>query len=520
MEALLIGLSLISFGALIGLGAAIEPLLAVPVVMAFLLLPLGARKPHLVVLTIAAYTPFEEFILKWVPGRLGEVLRLGPEAVLILVLGLLILRNLREGVLWRKTPLDLPVLLFLAFSAASALANEVPIVVWILGIREFTRYLILYYVVVNVEFSDKFTRILIKVLFAMVVLEAGIGLMQSLLGPQFASIFVPRAVTLGGAEIRSGFSQMLSGGTRVFGTLGRYGRLGFFLAIFLLLACGFYLSLRSRLSTLSKLVFVAFCSITLGALALSFSRTSWLVLLAGIVVLLLVSGRTKALLLVGLVPILATVVLVSFTQLETWTKSKAETATLVERYVGTFTRGYLDALSRHGRIFILTEVSPVVLRDFTWLGLGPGTIGSIATGGGTGSSGFLPQYSHEEQLGIYDRGIKRLHDVGWVAILAQVGVLGLLAFFWIFVQLGAMALYCYSRSADHFVRGFSLGYLALLVAIILGNLAMFVLSFRAISMYMWLFGGMMTTYYIRPTGRAVSCIAAPPSLDHRGHRSN
>ena len=475
-------------------------MLATPAILGVLLLPLAARKPHLVVLTIATYTPFEDFILKWLPAQHAELLRLAPEAILILLLGLLVLRNVGEGILWRRTPLDLPVLCFLALSAASALVNDVPAVVWILGIREFTRYVILYYVVVNARFTQRFTRTMVMILLAMALLQAIIGVMQSVLGVSFTSLFVPRAVSLGGAEIRPGFTQILSRRTRVFGTLGRYGRLGFFLVIFLLIAGGFYLSLRSRLGLRSKLGLLFFVALSCSALALSYSRTSWFALYIGIMALLLFSGRIKALLVAGLLPVMATLVLVSLMQLDSWTVARSEEANLTERYVATFSAGYLDALMEHGRIFILTEVSPVLLRDYPWLGLGPGTIGSIATGAGTSSAGFMPDYSHEDQLDITDPAIQRLHDVGWVAILAQVGLLGLLAYIWILAQLGIVAFYCLKKSNDQFDRGFALGYLALLAAVVLGNFAMFVLSFRAISMYIWLFGGLLTTCYQRAHG--------------------
>jgi hypothetical protein len=487
-------------GGVIGLAIGIEPMLAAPALLGMLLLPLAARKPHLVVLTIAVYTPFEDFFLKWIPAQQAELLRLAPEAVLILLLGLLVLRNLGEGILWRRTPLDLPVLCFLAFSAASALVNDVPSIIWVLGIREFARYIILYYVVVNARLSERFVKTMIVILLAMALLEAIIAVMQSILGVSFTSLFVPSAVSLGGTEIRPGFTQILSRRTRVFGTLGRYGRLGFFLVVFLLLASGLYLSQRSRLKARSKWGLLFFFALACSALALSFSRTSWFALYAGIMVLLLFSGRIRLLLLAALLPVVATVVLVSQVQLETWAIATTEEASLTDRYVATFSSGYLDALMEHGRVFILTEVAPVLLRDYPWLGLGPGTMGSIATGAGTSSAGYMSDYSHEDLLAINDPAIQRLHDVGWVAMLAQVGLLGVLAYLWIFAQLGLVAFYCLRKSSDQFYRGFALGYLALIAAIVLGNFAMFVLSFRAISMYLWLFGGLLTTCYHRLSG--------------------
>jgi hypothetical protein len=198
--------------------------------------------------------------------------------------------------------------------------------------------------------------------------------------------------------------------------------------------------------------------------------------------------------------------LLSWVTLEDWRIQEAEEASLVDRYMATFTPGYVDVLLQHGRLFSLFRVSPIVLREYPWLGLGPGTIGSIATGGGTLSPGFFPEYSHEDWLDVTDVGSQAslgyLHVVGWVSILAQVGVLGLAAYVWIIVEVLRFSLYCYRNSTEPFARGLALGYVGLLLATVLANFALFYLSLRAVSMYLWLLAGLITTVYLRlPTER-------------------
>jgi hypothetical protein len=512
---------LILCGALIGVAAAIEPMIALLVVMGILVLPWAISNIHLVVLLIAVYTPFEEFVLKWMPGSLAGVLRFAPEGLIILLLAALVLRNLGRGTLWKRTPIDLPILLFLAFSGLSAIANDVPIAVWILGIREFARYVLLYYLVVNSGLTGRFMKLLVVVLLLAAGLEASLGLLQAFLGNRFGRILVSEPVYVSSVMVRPGFSQILSGSTRIFGTLGRYERFGLFMTMFLLLGLGLCLSLGSGLRRRIWLGFAGLAMLLGPALALSFSRTSWFVVYAGTVVAFLIKRSKRILLLLIVIPVLATMVLLSWTALESWEVAKTEEASVTERFAATFSRGYIEVLLKRGRLFALGKVSPIILREYTWLGLGPGTIGSIATGGGTNSPGLLPEYSHEDWLDVSEVGradsLALLHDVGWVSILAQVGVLGLLAYGWIIFELAVVALRCYRDSAEWFVRGFALGYLALLAAVLLANFAMFSFSYR-ISMYVWLFGGMLTLFYtqlretsVRSGGRPSEARAARPS---------
>jgi hypothetical protein len=509
----LVCVCLVSCGLLIGVFAAIEPLLAILVVVALPLIPWAVRNVHVVVLLLAVYTPFEEFILKWLPGSLAAALRFAPEALILLLLAMIVLRNIGHGTWWKKTPLDLPAALFLVFSALSALAYDVPAAVWILGIREFARYVFLYYLVVNAGLTYKMIKVMTGALLAAAALEAAIGLLQVALGNQFSVLLVPRDVVVQGVLVREGFTQILSGGTRIFGTLGRYSRFGLYLCLSGLLASGLYVCLRGKLTRVQEAVFVTFGGLVAAAMVFSFSRTSWFSLYAGGLVVLLLARWKKLLLLALVIPAVVTVLVLSSVVIEDWQFSQAEEATLSERYAATFSPEYLELLFTRGRLFVIGRVSVILLREYTWLGLGPGTMGSIATGGGTNSPGLIPEYSHEEWLDVSDVGytasLKYLHDVGWVAILSQVGLLGIAAYVWMIAELVRTALRLFLKSTDPFLRGLSAGYVALVVAVTLSNFAVFSLSLRAVSMYVWLLGGMLAVHLIRLSNQGPDASAVP-----------
>ena len=514
LQTSLIWVCLLACGLLIGAFTALEPALAIVGVLGLVPLPWAISHIPIVVLLLAVYTPFEEFVLKWLPGSVANGLRYGPEALILLLLAALLLRNIREGMWWKKTPLDLPAALFLIFSGLSALAYDVPAVVWILGIREFARYLLLYYVVVNTGITYRAMRVLTAALLGAAAVEAGIGLMQVVLGSEFSLFLVPQQVVVGEVLVREGFTQIITGGTRIFGTLGRYSRFGLYLGIFILLASGLFLCLRRRLTAMQTAGFVAFAALVAPAMVLSFSRTSWLVMYAGGVVLLAVVRWKKMLLVALLLPVVATAVLLSSVVIEDWRAGQAEEASLTERFASTFSPEYLDVLFTRGRLFIVTRVAPIVLREHTWLGVGPGTMGSIATGAGTNNPGLLPEYSHEDWLDISEVGraasLSFLHDVGWVSILTQIGLLGTVAYLWMICELMRTALRVFAGTDDPFLRGLSAGYVALAVAVALSNFAVFSFSLRAVSMYLWLFGGMLTAHFIRVRAEKSSAPAQLP----------
>jgi ABC-type multidrug transport system fused ATPase/permease subunit len=476
---------------MVGALATIGPVVALLAAVACAVALLVVRYPFLTLMLIAVYTPFEEFLLKWLPPRLASPAHYIPEAMIMFILACLLGRNLLRGV-WRRTPIDLPCLAFLLVTAASAVKNTVPSVVWLLGIREFGRYILLYYALVNCNPDRDTIRRYVRVLVAVAVIETFIGLVQAIIGTPAFTFLAPRDILIGGKVVRQGITQALGGHVRVFGTTFRYNALGFFITIFTLVTFGVFQTQKQH-KIKTAVQYGALWLLFGVVLVLTVSRTSWLGLYVGIITILAIRRRLSAVLLI-IVPVLITIVLASIVEIRDIRYAMEVEPSPVRRYVATFTSAYHRVLREHGRLFSILEIGPTVLRKEPLLGFGPGTIGSLVTGGGTHAVGFLPQYSREEDLGIDNPSVQFLHDTGWIAILAQIGLVGLTVLWWIFLRLARAAWRCYRRVDDTFGRGLALGLLGCLAAVVVGNFFIFLLALRSVSLYIWLFGALTTSY--------------------------
>ncbi len=382
---------------ILGVAAAGFPYLALATVLGVPLALLALYYADWTLLFIAAYTPFEEFVLKWVPGQLYALLRFAPEALMIAILAALLLRNLKAGRQWRSTPLDLPLLLFLIVSALSALWNDVPAVVWLLGVREYSRYIVVFYIVVHAGFTAHFRRLMVKMLLIAAAIEVSVGLAQAIIGDPLGRLLIPRDVAVVGTVVREGFTQGLSGRTYIFGTTSRYAVLGGFLVSFLLIALGLYdANLSNKRWAPTRrwmlLLFVAGAGLVL---LLTFSRTSWAMFYLGWVVILLLQRRSRALLVTVVLPLVLMAFLLSVIYFFGGMELQAGTEAPLARFLETFSEESIFALQRGGRLYTVLVIVPAILRRFPWLGLGPGTIASIATGGGKLAAGLDSQYSPE-----------------------------------------------------------------------------------------------------------------------------
>ena len=81
LQTSLIWACLVACGILIGALAVLEPALAVLGVLGLAAVPWAIGHIPTVIVLLALYTPFEEFVLKWLPSSMASALRFGPEAL-------------------------------------------------------------------------------------------------------------------------------------------------------------------------------------------------------------------------------------------------------------------------------------------------------------------------------------------------------------------------------------------------------------------------------------------------------
>lgn len=446
---------------------------------------------------LAVYSLFEEFLTKWLPPVLGSPARYWGEALILLVFLHLLLRNWHAGLLWRRTPLDGPILLILVAAGASTLVNRAPLLVGLLGIKNLIRYFFLFYAVVNLELPLRFPRRLLAATAAAAVIVCAIGLAQSAAGENFSKVLKPRDVYFKGKLIRESTRQDLGGTTKIFSTLGRYNHLGNFLFFILCLTLGIYLA-SPRTDSL-RLGYFAFTLPCLAALGLSYSRMSWIGLVLGVFFIFSLLKQYQAwiywsvfALVLGLSLLLAREV--------SWKAGEEKRASLSDRYLSTFSPGKFRQSFKSDRLYALLTVAPRVIRSYPVFGVGPGTLASEVTGAGRGTPGMFPEHSHRRWLEIDTYRLTYISDSGWTSLLAQLGLLGLFAVAWLLSRFFGICVAVRDSSPSPLSRGIALGLLGVWAGLIFQNFVSFNLVNRIPMLHVWLWLGIIANELVRREG--------------------
>ena len=443
-----------------------------------------AVRPKATVIFIMVYTPFEEFLLKFVPLQAYAQARYLPELLLIATLLMLLVSRAARRQPIGRAPIDIPLFCFLGVSLLSIFYNRISLLVGVLELRILLRYVVVYYVLVLGGFDRQSLGRIFKLMLGVVAIQVGLGLLHSILGNPATSFFAPRNVVIGQMLVRRGFAQIVSSHTRIFSTLGRYNHYANFLSFFLLfVVASLYLKGKevtqvqrrnSRLLLLGGLV----------ALALSFSRMSWIGFYAGLVFMLLLMRKKRVLFYVA-VPVAVTFLLFSSFGPGASEVSETKAATILQRYLGMFSRRYVEMSLRSDRLYAMTTTTRRVLRISPVLGLGPGSVASAAGklfGGG----------ERWHVLDLPTRKVSALGDVGWATIVTQYGILGLCAFLWVLARVFRSSLECFHRARDSLERILALGFLGGFVCVVVENIFSFSFTYRASSLYFWMFAGIVT----------------------------
>jgi len=471
------------FAVLAGRQAASRPVFVVGGMAGGILLLSLAVRPRLAVIFVIAYTPFEEFLLKFVPSQAYALARYLPELLLIMTLGLILVACAVRRAKVRRTVLDLPLFSFIGVSLVSMFYNKIPPVIGVLELRILLRYAVLSYVIIMGAFDREFIRRAFGLMLVVLSVQVGLGLLHSLGGNAVSELLSPRNVTIGDIFVRRGFSQIVSSHTRIFSTFGRYNLYGNYLAFFLLFVISLLYMREGEMSDPERRKLKLLLVGGLSALLLSFSRMSWFGFYAGLVFLLFVMRRKRVIAYL-IVPATVTIILFRFYGPDAREVSETATASVVERYLGVFSRRYVEASLRSDRLYALTTTTRRVLEISPAFGLGPGSVASAAArvfGGG----------ERWEVLDLPSENVIALGDVGWAAVLAQYGVLGLAAFIWLLVRIFRASLDCFHRARDSLQKAIALGFLGGFVCVMLENLFSFNFTYRPSSLYFWVFVGLV-----------------------------
>jgi len=461
--------------------AVVSPLKAIALALGAVFVVAAFWRPELIIGGLALYTPFEPFLLKFVPDELYLYARYFSEGLIYLLVLVVLYRVLVRRSVIRSTPIDLPFIFFCVVMLASLIINAVSPVIGLLGIRQIVRFIILFFVTIYLDPEERFIKNLTWALFTVMLFQAALGVVQSVAGGRLDEYLIPSERRFyESIQLTSGVEQFWSPGTRVFATMGRYDQLGTFLCFFALLAIG--LMYRSSDRTERRRLGILALAV-MPALALTLSRASWFGFALGLFVIggiLMKDWRVRY----GYAAVIvAAVGYLAVTGLTVRYLIDSPEQTTVERFFEAFSyerwRGEYYGL---GRLFWIVQTPTVVVRSSPLFGVGPGQYG----GGAVAALGNTHVY---EQLnlpfGVY--GSEGYIDNNWFSLWGETGTIGLGFYLWMFIALGSAALVVAHRSKDPFLKGLALGYVGCILAVSFQALLATYLEVRTLALYFWLY---------------------------------
>jgi len=433
---------------------------------------------------LALYLPFESIVLKFTPNDVYVLVRYFSEGLIYLVAGVVLVQFFLGKRTYQPFFLDTPMVLLLVSIVASVVINFVPASVALLGIRQIIRFALVFFLIVQLKPSASFVRLLTTALFGIVLFQSILGMTQSLVGQPLDQFLLPAEKhTLGSITLTEGVDQFWDPGSRIFGTLGRYDRLGNFLYVFLLLGAGFLFT-KQRSNQFASLLPWLFL-LGLPALVLTYSRASWFAFLLGFLFigLWIKRDRRVATGLVGFVVALFVIFLTSGLRISLLTEGSGQT--LSERFFESFSYArWAGEYYGLGRTFWFVHTPLDVVSRAPLFGWGPGQYGG-------GAAAALRNTTVYEKTGLPFGvfGTEGYIDNNWFSLWAEIGTLGMVFYLWIIFGLFFFALRTYKASKDPFVQALCLGFSALVIAVVFNAFTSTILEIRTIAYYFWLYAG-------------------------------
>ena len=442
------------------------------------------KEPMWTVSFLALWWPLEPFILKFIPDDIYVFARYGSEMLVYLLVVVVLFGVWTKKYHRRSTPADLPFLLFVGILIVSTILNALPIGTAFLGARQILRFVILFFVIVLRYPRRYWIRRVLAVMLVMAALQAVLGIGQTLAGSSFDSLLLPsERKTFGDIQLTEGTVQFWDPGQRVFGTMGRYDRLGTFLALALLIAVAYAYEDKER----KYAAWIgAFSLLALPTIILTYSRSAWFGLAFGVLAIAFFKKDKRVFMSAGILA----AVFIGYLLVSDITKTVTDTPdqTVVERLSEAFSyyrfRGEYVGL---GRVFwIIQTPLKIVPHSFTsfLFGWGPGQFGGGAAAALHNTRAYdltgLP-------FGVY--GTEGYIDNNWFSVWGEAGTLGFIFFIWLYLALFGVAWRVAKHSKIAFTRAVALAAIGVFVAFAVNALLATFLEIRTLAPYVWILAG-------------------------------
>jgi len=431
------------------------------------------------------FAPIELVVSAHLPEPYGVASRYITEILLGIAFLFVVFGNISLRHCWYRAPLDSPLMAFLCISVISSLRHDASLLTLVLGLRPILRYLLLYYLIIGLNITMGEARGILRAGLTMATLVAAIGILQAVVGPPVTRLLLVSETHVGDTMLRTITPPQVHG-KFVFSTLGRYDAFGTYMVVWLFLV--FFSHQVLCLKRHRRWMLAFWFAIPL---ILSFSRQSWLALLIGSLVLLIVlRSRIAWHIVASISACLLILLLLAFLlfpeEIAHVDAANVGQVSLVQRLLEVASVDYLRTVAFHGgRLFVLWFVGARILQVAPWLGFGPGRFGTLTA--------EVLGYDAASQLGMTPGQTYLVNDVNWVTLLGQVGLLGTIAFLLMLLLVLSDACRTWTKAESPEIRGLAASVAALTVAFIVLGFFGPNLEQRVLSMYFWALAGLLVS---------------------------
>ncbi|MFH0854007.1 MAG: O-antigen ligase family protein [bacterium] len=440
-----------------------------------------------VIAFLIIYIPFEPFLLKFASDGIYPFLKYFAEILILILFFAVLSEHFLKKDKFIKTPIDTPLAAFIAITFVSSILNRTNLSLWILGLRQIFRYVLLYYAIIYSRLSKETAKKFIVLLFLVLLAQSIIGIGQAFIGKRADDFLLPGIKReFAGVISPSYVYQFWSSGQRIFSTMGRYDRLGTFICFALILAIGFLYEIKD-LRHKKKLI--ALMILPIVVLILTYSRMSWLGFILALIFMSAVIRRDKKFILFFTVAILFLSVYLFIHAKTNDLKVKSiedkASMTLASRFLSLFSLQELEtSYNGYGRLYFIINTPKKVVMKYPFLGAGLGQYGS-------GVAYALQNKKIYNELGLPFgiEGAQGQIDNNWMSLWGETGSFGLLAFIGIVLSLFLYALKSYRTIDDDFVKGVIIGFSGIILAVSFQAFLGPYFEIRTLSFYFWFLAG-------------------------------
>ncbi|MFZ2681944.1 MAG: O-antigen ligase family protein [Patescibacteria group bacterium] len=462
----------------------VSPSLVVGVVLACVVTLITFMRPTWVLAFLPLYLPFEPFILKWIPDGIYVYARYGSEMLVYLLVAVVLWKAVVGRLKLKPTPIDVAFVLLVFVMAASTVINFLPAMPAILGIRQILRFVLLFFVTVQLAPSKRWVQFVIGALGLILLVQVCLGAAQAVIGEPVDIFLLPgESRSLGEIQLTAGTVQFWDPGQRVFGTLGRYDQLGAFMAfVMLLLVAIIY---EKATDEKERLWFWVLLIASLPILALTYSRSAWFGFLLGFLFIGAFIKRDKRVMIAAAVIPMLLMTYILFTGLVVRELVDVSSQSITNRFFEAFSyERWVGEYHGLGRLYWIVQTVAEVVPASPIFGHGPGTYG----GGVVAALGNTKVYDELGlPFGVY--GTDGYIDNNWMSLWGELGTLGLGVYLWMYFALFSACLLVYKRSDDPQTRALALGTCAAMIAFFLNAFLATFLEVRTIAPYIWIASG-------------------------------